>query len=45
MRYAFAGFCLCFNSKRKNEKMNRIHFNTFEWKGGGGGEEVYPEGL
>ena len=21
----------------QNVKMNRIHFNTFEWKGGGGG--------
>ena len=21
----------------ENVKMNRIHFNTFEWKGGGGG--------
>lgn len=29
----------------QNVKMNRIHFNTFEWKGGGGGWVGISRGL
>lgn len=29
----------------QNVKMNRIHFNTFEWKGGGGGLGRYIQGA